>query len=305
MTQPTDLPSTPPRLAPTMNRLSKLPFWALVAILLAVYYVYYIITDEKSTQAFWFVIGQSPEALSSGELAFKGIALTIVVALSAYALALTIGVIIGLGRVSNNVLYFNFATFYVEVIRGIPILVLLIYIAFVAVPLGVDLLNLLGEGLVTRGFEGMQWLADLTARNFSNTARVTIGLGLAYGAFEAETVRAGIESIERGQMEAAEALGMSYWQAMRLVILPQVFRRILPVLGNDLVSIIKDSSLVAVLGVLDITQLARLHAASNFEFFRTYTILAFLYLVTTITMTRIIRWLERRMALTDRLKREA
>jgi len=123
------------------------------------------------------------------------------------------------------------------------------------------------------------------------------GLGIAYGAFEAEIFRAGIQSIEKGQMEAARALGMNYFQAMRHVILPQAIRRILPVLGNDFVSMVKDSSLVSVLGVSDVTQLAKLYASSTFLFFQTYSILAFIYLVLTIMLTRVVRFIEARATL--------
>jgi polar amino acid transport system permease protein len=118
---------------------------------------------------------------------------------------------------------------------------------------------------------------------------------VAYGAFSAEIWRAGIESIEKGQMEAARSLGMSYIQSMRYVILPQAVRRVLPALGNDFVAMVKDSSLVSVLGVQDITQLAKLYAASTFLFFQVYSILAFIYLVITIMLTRVVRWIERRL----------
>jgi polar amino acid transport system permease protein len=202
----------------------------------------------------------------------------------------------------------------VEVVRGIPMLVLLMYIAFVGVPLLINGINSLGEILVLQGVEGMgTWMAELNSRTkaclpftggqenglcfelFNNTVRVIIGLGVAYGAFSAEIWRAGIESIEKGQMEAARSLGMSYIQAMRYVILPQAVRRVLPALGNDFVAMVKDSSLVSVLGVQDITQLARLYAASTFLFFQTYSILAFIYLVITIMLTRVVRWIERRL----------
>ena len=122
-----------------------------------------------------------------------------------------------------------------------------------------------------------------------------LALGLAYGSFSAEIFRAGIESIEKGQMEAARSLGMSYWQAMRYIILPQAVRRVLPALGNDFVAMVKDSSLVSILGVRDLTQSAKLYASSTFFYFQTYSILAFLYLIVTVSLTRIVRWLERRM----------
>ena len=106
-------------------------------------------------------------------------------------------------------------------------------------------------------------------------------------------MRAGIESVERGQWEAAFALGMNRRQTMRHVVLPQALRRMLPAYGNDFVAMIKDSALVSVLGVREMTQAARLHSASSFQFFLTYSILTFLYLLLTISLTRFVRYIER------------
>ena len=139
-------------------------------------------------------------------------------------------------------------------------------------------------------------LAKVSTRNISNELRVIIGLGIAYGAFESEIFRAGIQSIEKGQMEAARALGMGYVQAMRYVILPQAIRRVLPALGNDFVAMLKDSSLVSVLGVEDITQLTKLYAASTFLFFQSYSLLAFIYLTMTLLLSRGVRTLESRLS---------
>lgn len=125
--------------------------------------------------------------------------------------------------------------------------------------------------------------------------RSIIALAIAYGGFQAETFRAGIQSISKGQMEAARSLGMSYLQAMRYVILPQAIRRVLPPLGNDFIAMLKDSSLVSVLGVRDITQEARLYAAASFRFLETYTSLAFLYLAMTIVLSLGVKWLENRL----------
>ena len=123
-----------------------------------------------------------------------------------------------------------------------------------------------------------------------------LGLAVAYGAFESEIFRAGIQSIERGQMEAARALGMNYFQAMRRIILPQAIRRVLPALGNDFIAMLKDSSLVSVLGVEDITQITKLYASSTFLFFQSYSILAFIYLSMTILLSRGVRALEARLS---------
>lgn len=288
------------RMAPALDFLSIVPWWLLVLIGIFLLVIYQILTDDQMETIF----------LAVGE----GIRITITVTVFAYLMAIVIGLFVGLGRVSSNVLFNNVASFYVEVIRGIPMLVLLMYIAFVGVPLLIDGINAVGEWMVARGVvDAGTFLADLNSRTkaclpftggqedgvcielFNNTVRVIIGLGVAYGAFSAEIWRAGIESIEKGQMEAARSLGMSYLQAMRYIILPQAVRRVLPAMGNDFVAMVKDSSLVSVLGVQDITQLAKLYAASTFLFFQTYSILAFIYLVITIMLTRVVRWIERRL----------
>lgn len=288
------------RMAPAFDFLSIVPWWLITLILLGLLITYQILTDDQMETIF----------LAVG----KGIRVTVTVTIFGYLIAITIGLIIGLGRVSSNVFANNFASFYVEVVRGIPMLVLLMYIAFVGVPLLINGINASGEWFVSIGATGIGTsLTELNSRTevclpftggeedgvciqlFSNTVRVIIGLGVAYGAFSAEIWRAGIESIEKGQMEAARSLGMSYLQAMRYIILPQAIRRVLPALGNDFVAMVKDSSLVSVLGVQDITQLAKLYAASTFLFFQTYSILAFIYLVITIMLTRVVRWIERRL----------
>jgi polar amino acid transport system permease protein len=129
--------------------------------------------------------------------------------------------------------------------------------------------------------------------------KAIFALALCYGAFSSEIFRAGIESIGRGQMEAARSLGMSYMQAMRHIILPQAVRRVLPPLGNDFIAMLKESSLVGVLGVPDITQEARLYASSSFEYIKTYNMLAFLYLTITIMLSMAVKGLEMRLKTDD------
>ncbi|MFN3537930.1 MAG: amino acid ABC transporter permease, partial [Brevundimonas sp.] len=107
--------------------------------------------------------------------------------------------------------------------------------------------------------------------------------------------RAGLQSVDRGQVEAAEALGLSGWQRFRLVVFPQAFRVILPPLGNDFVAMVKDSSLVSVLGVTDVTQLGKVTAAGNFRYFETYNVVALIYLTMTIGLSIILRRLELRL----------
>ncbi|MFN8597177.1 MAG: amino acid ABC transporter permease [Anaerolineae bacterium] len=264
-----------------IERLAHLPWWLLLILLAGVILFYNITTDELYSVIF-------------GRLA-QGIGTTLFVAIVSYIAALVIGLIVALGRVSKNPITYNLATLYVNVIRGVPILVQIFYVAFVIGPAIISLLNGVGNGLA--GVLGPNnALAKATTQDISMLARVMIALAIAYGGFEAETFRAGIESIGRGQMEAARSLGMSYFQAMRHIILPQAFRRVLPPLGNDFISMIKDSSLVSVLGVRDITQEGRLYAAASFRFPETYNTLAFLYLAITFTLSLGVKFIENRLS---------
>ena len=122
-----------------------------------------------------------------------------------------------------------------------------------------------------------QPLAEFRVRDFDYATRAIIALIVGYSAFLREIFRARIAGIARGQVEAAYSLGMSRWQAMRLVVLPQAIRRVLPPLGNDFIAMLKDSSLVSVLGVPDITQMGKVYAASTFLYFETYNIVCLLY----------------------------
>jgi len=278
-----DTPSATPATTQTqiVDRLSRLPYWLILILLGGVILFYNITTDELYSVIF-------------GRLA-QGVAISLFVAITSYVVAIIIGLIVALGRVSKNPIAYNLATLYVNVIRGVPILVQIFYVAFVLSPAFISMVNGLGLGLA--GILGPEnFLAKATTQDISMLARVMIALAIAYGGFEAETFRAGIESIGRGQMEAARSLGMSYFQAMRYIILPQAFRRVLPPLGNDFVSMVKDSSLVSVLGVRDITQEARLYAAASFRYPETYNTLAFLYLAITFTLSLGVKLLENRLS---------
>jgi polar amino acid transport system permease protein len=138
-------------------------------------------------------------------------------------------------------------------------------------------------------------LAAMSVRDLDFAARAILALIIGYSAFISEIFRAGIESIERGQSEAAFSLGMSRWQTLRFVILPQAIRRVLPPLGNDFIAMLKDSALVSALGVQDITRLGNSYAASTFRYFETYNVVAFLYLMMTIGLALLVRYLERRI----------
>ena len=269
------------RLLGGFDYLSRWPWWLLVAILIACYIIFLIITDEDTRKTFWFISGQTPDGLRNGQILFKGLTITLTVAVSAYICALAIGLTFGLMRSSDNPILYNIASFYVEIMRGIPMLVLLLYISFAIVGLFIGVLNSIG--------------IPLSSRSIPMELRAIIALGLGYGAFSAEIFRAGIQSIESGQHEAAAALGMNYFQKMRLIVLPQAFRRILPALGNDFIAMVKDSSLVAILGVQDLTQLTRLYYSANFRYMQSLTMLAFIYLIMVVLLTRIVRWTETRL----------
>lgn len=263
-----------------INRIAGWPWWLIIIVLVGMIIFASILTSELYASIFVKVT--------------QGIVVSVRVAVSAYALALVIGLFTALGRVSKNPILFNLTTLYVQIIRGIPVLVQIIYVAFVISPALVALLNTIGTALIpVLGPEN--FLASLSLQDISSEMRVTLALAIAYGGFEAETFRAGIESIGRGQMEAARSLGMSYFQAMRHIILPQAFRRVLPPLGNDFISMIKDSSLVSILGVRDMTQEARLYASASFRYLETYSVLAFDYLILTFSLSLAVKALENRL----------
>ncbi|MBC7738188.1 MAG: amino acid ABC transporter permease [Candidatus Saccharibacteria bacterium] len=216
----------------------------------------------------------------------KGIWITVAVTVVAYGSACLIGLGLAMAGLSRWQVLRQAARFYVEVMRGIPIIVLLLYVAFAAAPALVVAVNWV-LGLV--GAEPWR------TRDFPLIARAVIALTLAYSAFLAEVFRAGLLSVDKGQIEAAMALGLSGWQRFRLVVFPQAFRTILPPLGNDFVAMVKDSSLVSVLGVSDITQLGKVTAAGNFRYFETYNVVALVYLTMTIGLSLILRRLEARL----------
>ncbi len=219
-----------------------------------------------------------------------GVAVTLSLTVTSFAVILFIGLIGGLGRISRNPIIHGIATLYVEVIRGIPLMVQLLYIWF-ALP---QLFDILGHKLkaISATANVGQYLVDLRLSPF---VAAVMGLSICYGAYMSEIFRAGIESIPKGQMEAARSLGMSYFQAMRYVILPQAFRVILPPVGNEFVALLKDSSLVSVLAVSDLTRRGREYMARTFESLETWTMVALIYLFLTLFFSRLVRIMERRV----------
>ncbi|TKJ31027.1 MAG: amino acid ABC transporter [Chloroflexi bacterium B3_Chlor] len=275
------------KLIPWTGRLADVPWWALIILLLGALIVYFFLISPTYQDALLFLRA--------------GVRLTIGVSLISFFLALILGLVLGLGRVSNNVVFYTISSVYVEVVRGIPILVLLIYFAYVVTPLALQFLNWLGTtmsgSLAIGPLVGLaDRLADLSIQDVEMTVRAIVGLAFAYAAFEAEVFRAGIQSIQRGQMEAARSLGMGYFQGMRYIILPQAIRRVLPPLGNDFIAMLKDSSLISVLAVRELTHLGKLNRARTFRTFETWNTVAFLYLVLTLSLSVFVKLIERRMA---------
>ncbi len=243
--------------------LGDLPWWALILIVAGLIAAFAIFTNTEYTS----IIG----ILSSG------IALTMYVSFVAYALALIFGLVAGLMRVSTNGVLYTVATLYVEVVRGVPLLVQILYFFYVIAPA----------------------LADRVPEEFAFIFRDEalegiIALAFGYGAYLAEVFRAGIESAPRGQTEAARALGMSYVQAMRFIILPQAIRTILPPLGNDFVSMLKDSALTSAISVKELTLWTRQRSANTFRPLEHWTIASILYLTMTLGLSLIVRYIERK-----------
>lgn len=204
----------------------------------------------------------------------QGLGLSLVLGACSLALALLGGLAVALGRLSPRRWLRWPATAYVEVIRGVPLLVLILWIYFGIVS---DVLGRMGLPL--------HWFPASV-----------LAFGACYSAFIGETYRAGIQSVDPGQAEAAQALGLSRPQALRWVILPQAVRNILPALGNEAISLFKDTSLATVIAVNELMNRGKQVAGRDFRTMETYTVVALLYLATTLVFSRFQRRLERRLA---------
>ena len=248
------------------------PWWLVILAVTGLWLLYEILSDVHYR--------------ASLRVLSKGIWITCLVAVVAYVGACVIGLGLAVMGLSRHLVLRQAARLYIEVMRGVPIIVLLLYVAFVLSPGLVWLVNLVAEPL---------GLPLWKTRDFPLIARAVIALMLAYSAFLAEIFRAGLQAVDKGQIEAAQALGLNGWQRFRHIVFPQAFRMILPPLGNDFVAMVKDSSLVSVLGVSDITQLAKVTAAGNFRYFETYNVAALLYLTMTIGLSLALRRLEEAM----------
>ena len=200
-----------------------------------------------------------------------GLLLTLRIAALSLLLALILGIVTGLMRVARHPLLRVPSAVYVEIVRGVPLLVFLMFLYF-------------GVG---RFFDMSPFLASV------------LGLGLFEAAFVGEVIRAGIEAVPRGQVEAARSTGLTYFQTMRLVVLPQAMRKILPALTGQLIILVKDSSLVMVIGARDLSLMARNVAATTFRTLEVWGTTALIYLAVNLALSRLALWLERRYQVVD------
>lgn len=245
------------------------PWWSLIIIGVLVWMGVQIIVNDDYGLAWERII--------------PGLWLTLKSTVYAFGIALAIALAAGTGQMSRNVVIRNLARTYVEFVRGIPMLPLIFTVALILVPEGTELLN-------TRLEAWFGWEFRL-----SFEMRATVTLAVIYGAYMAEIFRGGIQSIPPGQTEAGRSLGLTRRQTMSSVVLPQAMRAIIPPLGNDFIAVLKDTSLLSVLGVLEITQRGRQFSASTFKFREGYFVVAFIYLVLTLVLSMLLGVLERRM----------
>ncbi|BDU39048.1 amino acid ABC transporter permease [Vibrio nigripulchritudo] len=220
----------------------------------------------------WYVLDPTTEqGLTNLKFLIAGFEDTIYISLISMFLAMLLGLIVALPALSEKKALRAVNRVYVESVRSIPVLVLLLWVYY-----------------------GLPTLLDVSLDYF---AAGVIALTIAESAFMAEVFRGGIQAIARGQHEAAESLGLNYWQKMRLVILPQAFRQILPPLGNQFVYILKMSSLVSVIGLSDLTRRANELVVNEYLPLEIYTFLVIEYLILILFVSQCVRWLEKRIAI--------
>ena len=207
------------------------------------------------------------DAVEFFPILMSGVALTIVVTIGSLLLSTVLGLIWAMMRVSGIKVLSMLSASLINVIRGIPIIVLLFYLYFVMPDLGVTL---------------------------SALQAAILGLGIAYSAYQAENFRAGIEAIDKGQIEAAQSIGMGWWLTMRRVVLPQAVRIVLPPYGNVMIMMLKDSSQASTITVAELALQGKLIASSTFKNTSVFTLVALMYLTMSIPLILLVRHFEKR-----------
>ena len=210
---------------------------------------------------------------NSFPLLLIGAGVTIQITVLSTAIGFVIGLIVGVARISNLRVLRMLAEVYVEFFRGTPLLVQ-IFLFYFALP-------------VITGQRIDPFIAAISA------------CGINSGAYVAEIFRAGIQSVDEGQMEAGRSLGMTWLQTMRYIIVPQAFKRVIPPLGNEFIAMLKDSSLVSVIGFEELTRRGQLIIAKTYGSFEIWMSVAVIYLVMTLTISRFVAYLERRCRVHD------
>lgn len=208
---------------------------------------------------------------------------TLLLALCGLFFACIIGLVVGLMSVVKNRACNIIATIFVDVIRGVPMIVLAFYVLF-AVPM------LLNNIMHLNTMLGINTQLTLTALQAG-----TICLALNCGAYMAEIIRAGIESVDKGQMEAARSLGLSYWKAMAKVVLPQAIRTMIPSIINQFIITLKDTSILSVIGFPELVNTAKNVVANTMSAFQVWSIVALMYLIVITLLSRLAKRVERRL----------
>ncbi len=222
----------------------------------------------------WYVVDPTTTGgMNNLKFLASGAYYTILLSVTAILISIVVGLLVALPGLSEKRGWRIFNRTYVELVRAVPILVLILWVYY-----------------------GLPALSGITLNVF--WAGV-LALALSDSAFQAEIFRAGIQSIARGQYEAAQSISLNYRDTMRYVILPQAIRRILPALGNQLVYMLKMSSLVSVIGMQELTRKANELVVSEYRPLEIYTILVLEYLVIILVVSAGVRWLERRMKASD------
>lgn len=201
-------------------------------------------------------------------LLLLGAAVTIEITAVSVAVGFFIGLFVGIARISQVKPLRILAAVYADCIRGTPLLVQ-IFLIYFALPM-------------------------VIGHTIEPFAAAVMACGINSGAYISEIFRAGIQSIDSGQMEAGRSLGLSWWQTMRYVVLPQAIRNILPPLGNEFIAMLKDSSLVSVIGFEELTRRGQLIIAQTYGSFEIWLTVAALYLIMTLAISRVVAYLERR-----------
>ena len=221
------------------------------------------------------------EYLQGIAVAARGVPVTLIISLVAVMGGLVIGLLVAIAKRSKYRVLRGLATIYVDVLRGTPLLVQVLILAY-GVP---------------------QIIRSITDVQFNWEHMIIVGFiacGINSSAYMAEIIRSGLQAVDIGQTEAARSLGLSNGQTMRYIIVPQAFKIIVPALGNEFVTLIKETSILSVAGIVEVTRRGTLWASSSFLSFQAYLGVAIIYLIMTLTLSRLVAYIERRLAQSDR-----